>query len=120
MSSFTRATFEPTGQTRLGRAVYAAAETFWYEIGFLGSGLRVEVAKGDRTDGPSVPFWALPVFPVGRLIKASAVHDKLRADLRFTKLEGDAIFLAAMQAEGAPAWQREVAFLLVRLNRNRG
>ncbi|MDB5420656.1 MAG: hypothetical protein JWR59_603 [Brevundimonas sp.] len=119
MSSFTRAVFEPTGETLNGRAVYRAAEAFDYDIGYLGSGLRVRVEQGFPTDGPSVPFWALPIFPVGAMVRSAAIHDTLRADPRFTTLEADAIFLAAMQAEGTPAWARELAFLFVRLNRSR-
>ena len=119
MSSFTRAVFEPTGRTRNGRAVWRSVGGFSYDIGFLGSGLTVHIPDGFDTDGPSVPFWALPIIKVGCMVKSSAIHDCLRQDARFGIVDADAIFLAAMQSEGVPAVQREVAFLAVRLNRNR-
>lgn len=119
MSSFTRALFEPTGETRGGRAVWRC-EGFRYDIGFLGSGLAVVVEEGFETDGPSVPFWAAPFIPVGAMVKSAAVHDKLRADLRFSQLETDLIFHAAMEAEGTPWLAREVAAIAVRFNHNRG
>lgn len=119
MSSFTRAVFEPTGRTLNGRAVFKAVGGFHYDIGFIGSGLQVVIPDGFETDGPSVPFWALPFFPVGSMVRSAAVHDVLRADQRFTSLEADALFLAAMQAERTPRWARELAFFFVRLNRSR-
>jgi hypothetical protein len=119
MSSFTRALFEPTGTTREGRIVWRAAAPFRFDIGYLGSGLSIEVPAGFETDGPSIPWWLAPIARAGSMVRASAVHDRLREDLRFTKLEGDAIFLTALAAEGVPAWRREIAFLAVRLNRNR-
>ena len=119
MSSFTEARFEPTGERRQGRKLYRVVGGFDFDIGYLGSGLRVRVPAGFLTDGPSIPIafrWALPT---NRMVKASAVHDMLREDRRFSKLEGDAIFLTAMQVEGTPAWLREIAFLAVRLNGSR-
>ena len=119
MSSFTRAVFEPTGRTRGGRAVWRCAADFTFDLGYLGSGLSVMVPAGFETDGPSVPFWALPLVKVGCMIRAAAVHDQLREDLRFSLIDCDAIFLTAMKAERVPALQRELAFLAVRLNHSR-
>ncbi len=119
VSSFTDATFEPTGERRAGRALYRIVEGMRFDIGFLGSGLSVWVPPGFVTDGPSVPVWLRWALPVGRMIKAAAVHDCLREDLRFSKLEGDAIFLTAMRAERTPVWLRELAFVAVRLNGSR-
>lgn len=119
MSSFTRALLEPTGDTRGGRAVYRVVEGFAFAIGYEGSGLEIQVPAGFETDGPSVPWWALPFMSIGAMIKSGAVHDRLREDLRFSKLEGDAIFLTALAAEGLAGWRRELAFLAVRLNRSR-
>jgi hypothetical protein len=119
MSSFTRAVFEPTGETRAGRIVWRAAEAFRFDIGFVGSGLSIDVPAGFETDGPSVPWWLAPVAKAGGMVRAAAVHDRLREDLRFSKLDGDAIFLTALEAEGVTAWRRELAFLAVRLNNSR-
>ena len=119
MSSFTKAVFEPTGKTYEGRIVWRAAEAFVFEIGYLGSGLKIEVPKGFETDGPSVPFWLSRFINAGSMVRSSAVHDKLREDLRFSKLEGDAILLTAMAAEGVSPILRELTYLAVRLNKSR-
>lgn len=119
MSSFTDALLAPTGQTRNGRAVYRVAQAFRYDIGYLGSGLSVTVPAGFETDGPSVPWWAVKIVDVGAFVRSACVHDRLREDLRFTKLDGDAVFLTAMEAEGVKPWQRELIFLAVRLNGSR-
>jgi hypothetical protein len=119
MSSFTRAVFEPTGETREGRIVWRAVEAFRFDIGYLGSGLSIEVPAGFETDGPSIPWWLAPIARAGAMVRASAVHDRLREDLRFSKLEGDAIFLTALAAEGVSGLRRELAFMAVRLNGSR-
>ena len=129
MSSFTEATFEPVHladgrlKTRAGRPVYrikgAAGNGFDFEIGFLGSGIRIHVPEDFETDGPSVPLPVKKILPVARMMKASALHDRLREDTRFTKLEGDCAYLIAMEAEDTPEWAREAAFSAVRLNRSR-
>ena len=119
MSAFTQALLTPTGATREGRAVYRVVNGFTFDIGYLGSGLAVTVPAGFESDGPSAPSWALRVVDVGAFIRSAIVHDMLRQDLRFTKLDGDAIFLTAMQAEGVTPWQRELIFLAVRLNNSR-
>lgn len=119
MSSFTDATFAPTGETRAGRIVWRTAQAFRFEIGFLGSGLAVDVPAGFETDGPSIPWWLAPIARPGSMVRSAAVHDRLREDPRFSKLEGDAILLTAMAAEGVRPLLRELAFLAVRLNRSR-
>ena len=119
VSSFTRALVEPTGRSRAGRAIWRVAEPFQYDIGYVGSGLSVVVPAGFETDGPSIPTIICPIVKPGCMVKSAMVHDRLREDLRFSKLESDAVFLAAMQAEGVPVWQRELAFLFVRANRSR-
>jgi len=120
MSSFTSARFEPTGKSRNGRAVWRVVDGFRFDIGYLGSGLSVEVPAGFETDLASIPGWAMPFMAPGSMVKSAAVHDRLRADTRFGLIESDAIFLTAMAAEGVTPWRREVAFLAVRSNHNRG
>ena len=129
MSSFTEASFEAVyladGSSKLrgGRQVYkirgADGAGLRWDVGYLGSGLGVHVPEGFETDGPSAPLWLLPLLPVRRMVKASAVHDMLREDVRWTKLETDAIFLMAMETEGTPLWARVLAYKAVRLNRSR-
>lgn len=130
MSSFTEARWErvylPDGRpkTRGGRAVFAirgvAGDGLRYDIGWVGSGLSVHVPEGFETDVVSDPTGVLAlVGATRRMIKASAVHDCLREDLRFTKLQSDAVFLMAMETEGTDPLWREVAFNAVRLNGSR-
>lgn len=119
MSSFTEARFEPTGAKRAGRKLYRVSGGFDFYIGYPGSGLAVRVPDGFVTDGPSIPWLVRWAIPTKRMVKASAVHDMLREDRRFTKLEGDAIFLTAMQVERTPFVLRELAFLAVRANGSR-
>jgi hypothetical protein len=131
-SSFTAATWEPIVDAhgkavRIdGRRVYRIlgpeGRGFTYEVGFLGSGLRVRVPEGFITDGPSIPSiirWAVPKKAIGQAMKSAAVHDLLREDERFTLLEGDSIFYMCMEAEGTPAFWRERFFDAVRQNKNR-
>lgn len=119
MSIFTQAKLEPTGEYRCGRQLFRVADGFQFDIGYVGSGLSVHVPAGFVTDGPSIPAWIAWLLPTRRMVKSSAVHDLLREDRRFSKLEGDAIFLTAMRAEGTPLWLRELAFLAVRINASR-
>jgi hypothetical protein len=119
MSSFTKALLEPTGKTYNGRAIYRVAGEFTYDIGFVGSGLQVTVPQGFETDGPSVPSWLLWLIPVGQFVRAAAVHDCLREDLRFGKMDGDGIFLSALAAEGVSGWRRLAIFLGVYFNSSR-
>ncbi len=119
MSSFTRALLEPTGATRGGRAVFRVAAPFTFEIGQVGSGFGITVPTGFESDLASVPWWALHLVNVGALARSAVLHDFLRERLAFSKIEGDAIFLTAMAAEGVTAWQRELVFAAVRVNQSR-
>lgn len=116
MSRFTEARCRFTGQTVNGRAEIELTTPLAYEVGHLGSGWVIEAEAGFRCDGPSVPFWALPFMPVGRMARAAIVHDRLRADPRVSKVLGDAIFLEAMAVEGVPRLARLAAFVAALLN----
>ena len=119
MSSFTRALLEPTGETREGRAVFRVVEPFTFEIGRIGSKLEITVPAGFDTDLASIPALALRVVDAGALARSAVLHDFMRERLEFSKLEGDAIFCAAMAADKVKPWQRELVYLAVRLNRSR-
>ncbi|RYF04039.1 MAG: DUF1353 domain-containing protein [Oxalobacteraceae bacterium] len=119
MSSFTNAVFEVTEETRYGKPLYRIVGGFRYYIGHVGSSTYIDVPDGFLTDGPSMPAWLAKIIPAQTLVKSSAVHDYLRENLRYSKPEGDAIFLTAMYAEGTPAWLRELAFIAVRLDNHR-
>lgn len=128
MSSFTEATFEDTGKTRLGRRIYRIkgpeGAGLIYYVGFVGSNVRVYVPEGFETDGPSVWPWLRwlidRLWPCAPWMKACAVHDCFREDLRFSKLEGDDFFHMAMETEGTPFVLRELARFFVGLNQSRG
>ncbi len=119
MSSFTQALLVTTGKSSLWRPKYKCVGGFKYDIGYLGSGLSVVVADGFESDGPSVPWWCLWFIKLGCMIKSAIIHDALRKDLRFSLVEGNAIFFAAMEAEGTPKWQRWICLLAVSTNKNR-
>jgi hypothetical protein len=120
VSSFTRATFTDTKRkNRAGRKVYVADQDFYFEVGYLGSGIRIPVSKGCETDGASVPRWLMWAVKPESMIKAATVHDLMRRDTRFSLIECDAMFLVAMEAERVAPWLREAAFLAVRANISR-
>lgn len=80
------------------------------------------MAEGYESDGPSgIPPLLRPLISpfLATLIAASGVHDALRENTLFSKLDGDCIFLMAMEAAGTPEPIRELAFDLVRGNYSR-
>lgn len=119
MSRFTDAAFTWTGETIHGRAEIHLLAGLAYEVGFLGSGWLIEAPAGFRCDGPSVPGWALRFLPIGRMARASVVHDRMRRDRRWPKLLGDYAFFEAMGVEGVAMHWRLIAFLCVLLNFSR-
>lgn len=115
MSSFTEAIVTPTGGTRAGRAVWRVVKPFTFEFGLLGTdGPTVTVPAGFETDGPSVPWWALPFIQVGSMVRAAALHDYLQTQDWLKPWETDLAFLAALGAEGVPEPQRSIVYLAVR------
>ena len=82
MSTFTKPlVYRTTGKRRDGRAVYALAAPFSYELGFRGSNIAVSVPEGFETDFASIPGFADDWFgfdPVDGLVKnAAVIHDYL-------------------------------------------
>jgi hypothetical protein len=119
MSRFTDAAFAFTGKTRRGRPIMRLTTPLAYEVDYLGSGWVVAAPVGFETDGPSVPWWAVRLLPVGMMVRASIVHDKLRSEPRRSKLLGDLIFFEAMGVDGVPLFWRLIAFVGVLLNFSR-
>lgn len=119
MSRFTDAGWVFTGGTVRGRAVIRLLTPLVYEVDYLGSGWTVTAEAGFECDGPSVPFWVLPVIPLGRMARASIVHDRIRSDPRRSKFLGDLIFFEAMGVEGAPLFWRWIAFGAALMNFSR-
>lgn len=121
MSSFTEAQYVEVAPRTRGVRSYRALGGFRFYIGFVGSSLYVEVPDGAIFD-ISFSAWLLRILPSGWarcLILPAAVHDLLRIDLRFNKLDGDAIFLTAMKATKTPWPLMWIAFFGVLFNRSR-
>lgn len=121
MSSFTAAQYVEVEPRRRGVRSYRALGGFRFYIGFVGSTLWLDIEDGEIFD-VSFSAWLLRILPSGWarcLILPAAVHDKLRADLRHPKIDGDAAFLVAMNATRTPWPLMWVAFIGVLLNRSR-
>lgn len=134
MSSYTEARHQKIGGG-LYRVVAAEPPGMWFYLGSPESRYGVLVPDGFITDGPSLPSWlrsflgllGLLTWVTECLLKASAIHDRLREDRSFSLLEADCHFLMALKADQknwkGPRWAcdllREAAFLAVRTNRGR-
>ena len=116
MSRFTEAAWAWTGETILGRAEIRLLSPLVYEVGRLGSGWRIEAPAGFTCDGPSVPAIALRWLPIGRMARASVIHDVMRRDRRWSKWWGDLVFFEAMGVEGVGLFWRLVAVAAVLIN----
>lgn len=134
MSSFTKARHESIGGG-LYRIIADEPPGMWFYIGDPNGRQGVLIPNGFITDGPSLPSWLqfllglvlLKNWVIECLLKASAVHDRMREDQRYSVEEADCYFLIAMKADQknweGPQWAcsmlRELAFLGVRTNRSR-
>jgi len=134
MSSYTKARHQKIGGG-LYRIVSDEPSGMWFYFGNPSGNRGIMVPQGFITDGPSIPFWLeIPLRLVGLytwvlecLLKASAVHDRMREDRQFSLLETDCYFLIALACDQknwkGPQWAcavlRELAFLGVRTNRSR-
>lgn len=87
-----------------------------WELGFLGSGLRVEVPAGFRSDLASIPVWARSIFDRGdsRYAKAAILHDYMLKK-GFDRLTAAAEFHSALRASRVKKWKRLTMFLVVAL-----
>lgn len=120
MSSFTEAKIEKLNQFRNGRRLYRVVEDFTYEIGFLGSGLKIIVPKGFVTDLVSAPRWARWMLPLEHMKRPAILHDYLREHRPDIELwRTNLIFLEAMYADNTNEPAKTLAWLAVRTNRNR-
>lgn len=134
MSSYTRARHQKI-DGGLYRVISKSPDGMWFYVGGTNSPIGVMVPNGFITDGPSMPDWVKRVlvwlgmleWVTESLLKASAVHDRMREDTQFSILEADCYFLIAMKADqknwdGDPIFKfilREGAFLAVRTNKAR-
>jgi len=123
VSSFTGLTFveRPDIPKTHGRPFYAVAAFRWY-IGFPGSTMWIDIPDGFLTDLVSANHRFLRILPKSwarSLIGPSIVHDRMREDLRFSKLRGDLEFLDAMDVNGTPGPLKWAAFAMVLANNSR-
>lgn len=134
MSSYTKARHQEIGGG-LYRVISEELPGMWFYVGDPDAKQGVLVPDGFITDGPTIPHWlksilallGLLTWVIECLLKASAVHDLMREDRRFSLLEADCYFLVAMKADQknwrGPKWAcsvlREATFLAVRTNRGR-
>ncbi len=86
------------------------------EIEYRDGLAKFNIPAGFETDLASVPRFLWAVFPpYGDHLKAAVVHDYLYGFNTISRVQADAIFLAAMKAYGVKAWRRWVMYLAVRV-----
>jgi hypothetical protein len=114
MSSFTEPLIlEAMPAERNGRGLFRVYESFWYEIGHVGSNDWVLVPKGYVTDLCSIPSFARPFFPLaGRVAKPALLHDWLldNGDPRAAD-----VFDEALRVAGVKPTTRRIMVAAVRL-----
>ncbi len=95
MSSFTKAKYSPLPD---GRHWTVDPPGFDYEIGKEGSGKKIHIPEGFKTDFASVPriFWSY-IPPWGKYGPASVLHDFLYMRQLYSRGKSDKIFLEAMK-----------------------
>lgn len=124
MSSYTEARIRALPRAKRQEQQYVAEEEFWWELGALGSGRKVIIPKGRRTDGPSIPKWLKWLLgwfiDMQSLMAPSFIHDEMRCAPEFTKLESDATFLMCCETSGVRTSLMWCAFVAVLTNNNRG
>lgn len=117
MSSFTEAKVE-----RIADRLYCVVEPFRWYFGYVGSTLYVDVPRGFLTDLVSGPRWIIRLIPKPwrrRMAAPAIVHDRLREDMRFAKVDGDVQFLSALLANEVPWPLAMLAFVGVSFNNSR-
>jgi len=114
-----------------GRTVWDLTSALPYDVGAEGSGERITVPAGFRTDLGSIPqaAWSFGFSPSDRGSNAYVLHDFLyatggscawRGQLKRTRKqayrrsEADAILVEALKALGVPAWRRALIWAAVR------
>lgn len=120
VSSFTEAKIEKTGKKRHGRPIYRVKESFFYEVGFIGSGLKIEIPAGFESDLVSAPWWCAWLLPLDHMKRPAILHDYLREKRPDIELwRTNLIFLEAMYADRTIEPAKTLAWLATRTNKNR-
>lgn len=89
---------------------------FGYDVGTEGSGDRINVELGFKTDFASVPrplWWWLS--PWGKHGNAAVIHDYLYWTQTRTRKEADDIFFEAMTVLDVPSFDKRLMYWAVRI-----
>lgn len=107
---------EPLDVTTEDGLVWTVNEPMDYEVGSLGSGEKIEVPKGQKTDFGSVPqaLWWL-ISPIGLATRAYVLHDYLYTTQPYTRLKSDQILLEALGVLGVNSIKKWLIFSGVRV-----
>lgn len=106
---------EPLNVTTEDGCIWTVNEPMDYEVGSLGSGEKIEVPVGQKTDFGSVPqalWWLLS--PIGLGTRAFVLHDYLYTIQKYTRAKSDAVLLEALGVLGVPWLKREAIYMGVR------
>ncbi len=88
----------------------------WFDSDYGTDGITVLVPQGTVTDFASVPRWLWWLYPPdGPWQAAAVVHDYLYASSACSRFLADAIFRAAMEADGVPWWRAAILYYAVRI-----
>lgn len=106
---------EPLDVTTEDGCIWTVNEPMDYEVGSLGSGERIQVPKGQKTDFGSIPriFWNL-ISPIGRGTRGYVLHDYLYTVQMYTRSKSDNILLEALEVLGISWITRWTVYLGVR------
>lgn len=107
---------EPLDVTTEDGKVWTVNEPMDYEIGSLGSGEKITVPKGQKTDFGSVPqaLWWL-ISPIGLATRAFVLHDYLYTVQKYSRLKSDQVLLEAMGVLSVPWLRRHAIYRGVRM-----
>lgn len=97
-------------------AIWRTLEKMDYDIGEIGSGIKICVPQGTLTDFGSVPqiLWSL-ISPIGPATRAYVLHDFLYHKQALSRGMSDYILLEALEVLGLPLWHRRAVYTGVRL-----
>lgn len=114
MSSFTAPLIvEALNSEADGRGLFRVHKSFVYEVGYLGSGDRIEVPEAFETDLGSVPWFARAFIPIaGRMAKPALLHDWL---LAIGSPRAHQVFDEALEVAGFGWLARKIMGAFVRL-----
>ena len=104
--------FQPLGKRR-----WMTTEPINWDVGYKQSGLTISVPAHFPFDGASSPWFSwLVIRPEDpRVMVASAIHDYLYREMKFSRIVADAIFYNVMRENNFPRWRAIVAWFFVRL-----